>query len=90
MTEIIATKKKKPYRGRVVSDKMKNTVVVEYERVYMDPRLHKTMRSTKSYKVHDAQDEARMGDLVEFYEGRPVSKTKYMYLARIVERGKEQ
>jgi ribosomal protein S17 len=25
-----------------------------------------------------------VGDIVEFYEGRPLSKTKYMYLARVV------
>ena len=28
--------------------------------------------------------QAKIGDIVEFYEGRPVSKTKYMYLARVV------
>lgn len=90
MAENKASEKNKVYQGRVVSDKMMNTVVVEYQRTYIDPRLHKTMRSTKKYKVHDAQSEAKVGDLIEFYEGRPVSKTKYMYLARIIQRGNEQ
>lgn len=82
-------KKQKIYRGRVDSDKMDKTVVVRYERISKHPRLHKPVRSAKKYKVHDEKSEARVGDLVEFYEGRPLSKTKYMYLARVVERAAE-
>ena len=70
--------------GEVVSDRMNKTVVVKVERTYTHPRLKKVMRTAKKYKVHDEQEQAQMGDLVEIYEGRPVSKTKYMYLARIV------
>jgi small subunit ribosomal protein S17 len=83
------TKNKKMYKGKVSSDKMDKTVVVTYERIFKHPLLNKPMRVSKKYKVHDENGEARVGDLVEFYEGRPVSKTKYMYLARIVERGTE-
>ena len=79
---------KKTLVGKVVSDKMEKTVVVEYSRTFKHQTLHKTMRSTKKYKVHDEQETAQVGDTVEFYEGRPVSKTKYMYLSRIVERAK--
>ena len=70
--------------GKVVSDKMEKTVVVEITRTFKHPRLHKILRKTKKYKVHDEQGLAKTGDVVEFYEGRPVSKTKYMYLSRIV------
>ena len=70
--------------GTVVSDRMEKTIVVQVERTYMHPRLQKVMRSSKKYKVHDAQKSAKVGDLVEIYEGRPLSKTKYMYLAKIV------
>ena len=39
----------------------------------------------KKYKVHlEKNGLAKVGDVIEFYEGRPVSKTKYMYLARVV------
>ncbi len=70
--------------GVVVSDKMDKTVVVKLQRTYKHPLLGKTMRSFKKYKVHDEANEAKQGDLVEFYEGRPVSKTKYMYLGRVI------
>ncbi len=72
--------------GKVISHKMQKTAVVEVDRTYMHPRLHKVVRTSTTYKVHDAQDEAAVGDTVEFYEGRPVSKTKYMYLHRVVSR----
>ena len=72
------------YKGIVVSDKMNKTVVVKSERDYMHKLLGKVMRATKKYKVHDDKNVAKVGDVVEFYEGRPVSKTKFMYLARVV------
>ncbi len=77
-------KKKRTYIGKVVSDKMNKTVVVTLERTYTDSRFHKTKRSFKKYKVHDENEQAKVGDVVEFYQGRPVSKTKYMYLSRIL------
>lgn len=76
--------KKSGLVGKVVSDKMEKTVVVETTRVFKHPRVHKILRKTKKYKVHDEQGLARIGDTIEFYEGKPLSKTKYMYLSRIV------
>ena len=77
-------KQARTFVGSVVSDKMDKTVVVEMVRTYAHPVFHKTMHVAKKYKVHDEQELATVGDTVEFYEGRPVSKTKYMYLARVV------
>lgn len=70
--------------GEVISDKMDKTVVVKVERTFTHPRLKKVMRTTRKYKVHDEAEKTSIGDIVEIYEGRPVSKTKYMYLARII------
>ena len=70
--------------GKVVSDTMQKTVVVKVERTYMHPTLKKVMRTNKKYKVHDELELASLGDNVEIYEGRPVSKTKYMYLAQVI------
>lgn len=84
MSEKMEVKPKRLFRGKVVSDKMEKTIVVEHERTYQHPVVHKVMRATKKYKVHDAHERANVGDIVEFYEGRPISKTKYMYLARVV------
>lgn len=75
---------KQLYMGTVISDKMDKTVVVEIVRTFTHPRFLKTVRTTKKYKVHDEQELAKVGQTVEFFEGRPVSKTKFMYLARVV------
>ncbi len=77
-------KKSQLYQGKVVSDKMDKTIVVTTSRTYTHPQFHKVLRKSKKYKVHDEQGVAKIGDLVEFYEGRPVSKDKYMYLARVI------
>lgn len=71
--------------GRVISTKMLKTAVVEVERSYMHPRLQKVMRTSATYKVHCEDKQPEVGSLVEIREGRPVSKTKYMYLHRVVE-----
>ena len=70
--------------GKVISDRMDKTIVVKVERTYTHPRLKKVMRTTKKYKAHDEREEANIGDQVSIYEGRPLSKTKYMYLSHVV------
>ncbi len=77
--------------GLVISDKMDKTVVVKVERTYIHPMFKKVMRASKKYKVHDEDSIAKVGDVVEIFEGRPKSKTKYMYLSRVVKStGSEQ
>ena len=77
-------KNKRIFSGVVVSDKMDKTVVVAYEKAHKHEKFQKIVRTVKKYKVHDPEESAKMGDRVEFYEGAPKSKTKYMYLHRIV------
>ncbi len=72
--------------GVVVSDKMDKTVVVESMRTYIHPRFEKVIRKKRKFKVHDPESKAKTGDQIEFYEGKPVSKTKYMYLAKVLEK----
>lgn len=77
-------KKERTYTGQVVSDSMNKTIVVTTKRTFTHPRFHKIIRVNKKYKVHDEKEEAHKGDIVEFYQGRPKSKTKYMYFLRVV------
>jgi small subunit ribosomal protein S17 len=72
--------------GKVISDDMDKTIVVEVEQTVSHARLHKVIRRVKKYKVHDEHQQAHLGDVVEIYEGRPKSKTKYMYLMKVVTR----
>lgn len=86
--EIKAEKTKQLFEGKVVSDKMDKTIVVETEQTYIHPKFRKILRKTKSYKVHDEDNQAKTGDIVRFYQCRPLAKTKYMYLAAIITNGK--
>ena len=76
--------KKKLMLGEVVSDKMDKTIVVKFVRSFKHEKFNKIVKKTTKYKVHDEQSLAKMGDTVEFYSGAPKSKTKFMYLHRIV------
>ena len=79
-------KVKRVLSGEVVSDKMQKTVVVKVTRRFKHPLVGKTVQKAKNYKVHDEKEEARVGDLVEMSECRPLSKTKHMILERIVKK----
>jgi small subunit ribosomal protein S17 len=72
--------------GRVKSDKMNKTVVVEVIRSKMDPVYKKYVRVKKSYKAHDETNECRTGDRVELIEHRPLSKLKRWKVTKVVER----
>ena len=74
--------------GIVVSDKMEKTIVVAVHDKIKHPIYKKTMNKTKKYKVHDENNEAGIGDVVEIEETRPLSKDKYFRLVRIVEKAK--
>lgn len=67
---------KRVLQGVVVSDKNDKTLVVRVERRYTDPVMKKTVRSTKKYHVHDAENSGKVGDKVEIEECRPLSKNK--------------
>lgn len=70
--------------GEVVSSKMQKTVVVKVTRRFRHSVFGKTVQKYKNYKVHDESESAKVGDLVEISECRPLSKTKHMVLSRIV------
>ncbi|MDF1700883.1 MAG: 30S ribosomal protein S17 [Planctomycetota bacterium] len=70
--------------GKVVSDKMDKTITVRQERLVKHPLYGKYIRRATSYKAHDENNTARMGDVVEITSSRPVSKTKSWRLVRVV------
>jgi len=74
--------------GKVVSDRMDKTVVVEVNRLVRHPLYKKVIRRTSSCKVHDAQNECGIGDRVRIMETRPLSKTKRWRLVSILEKAK--
>lgn len=70
--------------GRVSSNKMDKTIVVEVTRTVKHPLYGKIVKRFKKYKAHDAENVCEIGDIVEIAECRPLSKTKHMALSRIV------
>ena len=67
---------KRILQGQVVSDKGDKTVVVLVERRFTHPVMKKTIRKTKRYHAHDAENKFKTGDVVRIEECRPISKTK--------------
>ena len=80
--------KKKLRVGMVVSDKMNKTVVAQVEMLKKHPVYKKYIRRSKRYKVHDEQNEAKLGDTISFVETRPISKDKSWKLVDVLERAK--
>jgi len=76
---------KRKFEGTVVSDKENKTVRVEVEKLKQHPLYKKRYTVTKKYAVHDEDNEAKEGDVVQFQECRPISKTKRWRLTDIVE-----
>ena len=71
--------------GRVVSDKMDKTITVLVETYKTHPLYGKRVKYSKKFKAHDENNTAKVGDIVEIMETRPLSKDKRFRLVRIVE-----
>ncbi|MGB0498159.1 MAG: 30S ribosomal protein S17 [Rubricella sp.] len=67
---------KRILQGVVTSDKNDQTVTVLVERRFTHPVLKKTVRLSKKYRAHDADNAFRTGDTVRIQECAPRSKTK--------------
>lgn len=74
--------KKRVLSGRVVSDKMKDTIVVLVERFVKLPKYQKYVVRTKRYKAHDAGNTKKIGEIVNIEECRPMSKDKRFIVIR--------
>ncbi len=81
-------RRRKALQGRVVSDKMDKTVVVEVQTRRRHPLYHRVMRHISRFKAHDEANACRNGDLVRIQQTRPLSKTKRWRVVEIVTRGK--
>jgi len=76
--------------GRVVSAKMKKTVVVEVVTHRRDPLYGKYVRSKTRYKAHDETNQYKVGDHVEIQGHRPISRDKRFIVTRLVKKFVEE
>lgn len=74
--------------GVVVSDKMQKTIVVAVEGKKKHPLYGKVLKTTKKFKAHDENNEAKINDKVLIMETRPLSKDKKWRLVEVLERAK--
>ena len=74
--------------GKVVSNKMDKTIVVEIEELVMHKLYKKSVKRTKKVKSHDEKNECSIGDTVKIEESRPLSKDKRYRLVEIIEKVK--
>ena len=71
--------------GKVVSDKMDKTIVVEIERKVKHPLYGKYVKRYSRIYAHDAERKSKVGDRVEIKQSRPISKTKSWVLVQVVQ-----
>jgi small subunit ribosomal protein S17 len=74
--------------GRVVSDKMDKTVVVQITNRKSHPLYKKVIQHRARFKVHDESNECKVGDLVRIMETRPLSKDKHWRVVEVVEKAR--
>jgi small subunit ribosomal protein S17 len=68
--------------GIVVSDKMKNTIVVKVQRFVKHPKIGKYIKIAKKFKAHDEGNTVKIGDKVLIQETKPISKDKSFILIK--------
>ncbi|MCB1828228.1 MAG: 30S ribosomal protein S17 [Coxiellaceae bacterium] len=76
--------------GRVVSNKMKDSIVVLVERQVKHPKYRKFIRRSTKVHAHDAGNQSQVGDLVIIKECRPISKTKSWMLLEVKEKAERE
>lgn len=70
------TAKRQTLQGKVVSDKMQKTIVVDVARFVKHPKYGKYYSINKRIKAHDENNEFKVGDVVEIVATKPYSKDK--------------
>jgi len=83
--ETTQPKRQRTLVGKVVSNKMDKTVVVNVERRVKHPVYGKIVVRSNKYKAHDEANQYNAGDTVEIAEGRPISRHKAWTVVRLVE-----
>lgn len=76
--------------GKVVSDRMSKTIIVQIERKVKHPLYGKYVRRFTKLYAHDEENSCRLGDLVLIKQSRPLSKIKRWKLVEILKREQQE
>lgn len=71
--------------GRVLSNRMEKTVVVQVERKRRHRLYGKVIATRSKFKAHDEANTCQIGDLVKIVESRPLSREKRWVVTEILE-----
>lgn len=71
--------------GKVTSNKMTKTVVVEVSNSYRHPLYGKVVHRSARFKAHDEHG-CQPGDMVQMVESRPISKDKRWVVETVLNR----
>jgi small subunit ribosomal protein S17 len=80
------SKSNRTITGKVVSNKMNKTIVVQVERKVKHPMYGKYVRRFSKMYAHDEDNTCRIGDVVTIEHTRPLSKTKRWKLVEVLRR----
>ena len=70
--------------GKVISDKMNKTRVVQVDWASKHLRYTKTIRHAVKFKAHDEKNATKIGDVVRIMETRPLSKDKCWTISEVL------
>ena len=70
--------------GKVVSNKMQKTIVVQVERTVTHPKYGKILRRRTKLHAHDENEVCKIGNIVKIRESRPLSKLKNWVLVEVI------
>lgn len=70
--------------GKVISNKMNKTVIVQTTTRVPHPKFGKIINLIKKFYVHDESFNAQLGSLVRIAETRPISKLKRWRIIEII------
>jgi small subunit ribosomal protein S17 len=75
---------RKERKGKVISDKMDSTVIVEVVNLASHPIYKKIIRKKSKFVAHNPDNKAKLEDRVRIVETRPLSKTKRWRVVEIL------
>ena len=77
-------------KGIVVKNSSLKTLMIQVETRSKNKKYDKVSILKKKFPVHDEKMLAKVGDLIEAVETKPISKTKRWNLIKVIEKGVDQ
>jgi len=74
----------KSLKGTVISNKMKQTVVVAVAYTVVHPKYKKIMKRTTKLLAHNELENVNIGDLVKIAQSRPYSKNVHFIVKEVI------